>query len=88
VANNCSPLSKIRGKQLLATFPMLGPRKGGAGADHRERTLRILRETTSDELRRCLMEIEARLCMADQVQSSNAPPPIFTVNLIYIHICV
>jgi hypothetical protein len=58
------------GKQLIAAFPALGPRKGGSGPDLREGALRAVREISSHELRRVLMEVEARLCMADQVTAS------------------
>lgn len=56
------------GKQLLAAYPALGPRKGRAssGADLREGALRHLREMPHRDCRSKLVEVEARLCMSDQ----------------------
>lgn len=72
------------GKQLIAAYPSLGARKGGSGPDLREGVLRAVRETSSDELRRALMEVEARLCMADQVCGARSFVRLFIH--VFIHL--
>ncbi len=51
----------------VCVFIYLFKSQGGNGPDLREGALRAVRETGEADLRLALMEIEARLCMAEQV---------------------
>ena len=51
------------GKQLIAAYPMMRPRKGGVGPDHREMLIKAIASTGDKQFGPILMELEARLCM-------------------------